>query len=112
MDTKIQAGDVREMNRNFLMNSRFVSPVIILLKRDYCKLVLDARYLNSPTDTTNCFWLLESQQFQMIKINGSNVTSIDLFCAYRLVPLTDNAQKVSSFFLEVGSLFGNLELMV
>ena len=112
LDEKIQAGEVREMNENVHMNSRFVRPVIFLPRRDYVKIVLDARYLNSSTETTNCIWLLEAQQFQMIKIDGSNITSSDLFCAYSQVPLTDDAQKVPSFSLEVDTLFGNLDLNV
>ena len=54
MDKLIQAGILRELNENDYMNSWFVNPVIILPKKDYVKLVLDVRYLNSITDTSNC----------------------------------------------------------
>ena len=53
MDELIQAGIMRELNENDDMNSWFVNPVIILPKKDYVKLVIDARYLNSITDTSN-----------------------------------------------------------
>ena len=55
MNEQIQAGIVRELNeKKNGMNSWFVSPAIILSKKDYVELVLDARYLNSITDTSNC----------------------------------------------------------
>ena len=53
MDELIQAGIIRELNENDDMNSWFVNPVIMLPKKDYVKLVIDARYLNSITDTSN-----------------------------------------------------------
>ena len=65
MDELIQAGIVRELNEKDDMNSWFVNPVIILPKNDYVKLVLDARYLNSITDTSNCSWPLEPLQVLM-----------------------------------------------
>ena len=62
-------------------------------KKDYIKLVLDARYLNSITDTSNCSWPLEPLQVLMTRINGS------YSCAYHQVPLTDEAQKLTSFIV-------------
>ena len=101
MDEIIQAGIVRELNEKDDMNSWFVSPVIILPKKDYVKLVLDARYLNSITDTSNCSCPLEPLQILMTRINESYLTSSDLFCAcaYHQVPLTDEAQKLTSFIV-------------
>ena len=99
MDELIQAGIVRELNEKDDMNSWFVNPVIILPKKDYVKLVLDARYLNSITDTSNCSWPLEPLQVLMTRINGSYFTSSDLSCAYHQVPLTDEAQKLTSFIV-------------
>ena len=66
-------------------------------KKDY---VLDARYLNSITDTSNCSWTLEPLQVLMARTNGPYFTSSDLSCAYHQVPLTDEAQKLTSFFVE------------
>ena len=59
MDELIQAGIIRELTENDDMNSWFVNPVIILPKKDYVKEVLDARYLKSITDTSNCNWPLD-----------------------------------------------------
>ena len=42
MDELIQAGTIRALNENDDMKSWFVNPVIILLKKDYVKLVIDA----------------------------------------------------------------------
>ena len=56
MDELIQAGIIRDENDN--MNSWFVNPVMVLLKKDYVKLVILARYLNSLTDTSNSSWPL------------------------------------------------------
>ena len=99
MDEVIQAGIVSELNEKDDMNSWFVNPVIILPKKDYVKLVLDARYLNSITDTSNCSWPLEPLQVLMTRVNGSYFTSSDLSCAYHQVPLTDESQKLTSFIV-------------
>ena len=88
MDELIQAGIIRELNEKDDMNSWFVNP-FILKKKNYVKLVLDASYLNSITDTSNCSWPLEPLQVLMTRINGSYFTSRDLSCAYHQVPLTD-----------------------
>ena len=86
MDELIQAGTFREINEKDDMNSWFVNPVTILPKKDYIQLVLDATYLNSITDTSNCSWPLEPLQVLMTRINGSYFTSSDLSCAYHQVP--------------------------
>ena len=99
MNKLTQAVIIRELNENDDMNSWFVNPFIILPKKDYVKLVLDARYLNSITDTSNCSWPLELLQVLMTRINGSYFTSSDLSCAYHQLPLTEEAQKLTSFFV-------------
>ena len=43
MDELNQAGKIRELNENDDMHSWFVSPTIILPKKDYVKLVIDGR---------------------------------------------------------------------
>ena len=98
-DELIQAGIVRELNEKDDMSSWFVNPVIILPKKDYVMLVLDAGYLKSITDTSNSSWPLEPLQVLMTRINGSYFTSSDLSCAYHQVPLTDEAQKLTSFIV-------------
>ena len=46
---------IREMGNDDEMESRFVNPIILMPKKDYVKLVSDARYLNSVTDLTELF---------------------------------------------------------
>ena len=99
MDELIQAGIIRELNENDDMNSCFVNPVIILPKKDYVKLVIDARYLNSITDTSNSSWPLEPLNVLMTRITGTIFTSSDLSSAYNQVPLTEDTQKVTSFIV-------------
>ena len=77
------------------MNSWFVNPVIILPKK--VNLFLDARYLNSITDISNCSWPLEPLQILMSGVNGSYSTSSDLSCACHPVPLMDEAQNLTCF---------------
>ena len=98
-DELIQAGIIRELNENDDMNSWFVNPVIILPKKDYVKLVIDARYLNSITDTSNSSWPLEPLNVLMTRITGTKFTSSDLSSAYNQVPLTEDTQKVTSFIV-------------
>ena len=62
MHEMIQAGIIGELNGNNDMNSWFINPVIMLPNKDYVKLVFDARYLNSITDTSNSSWPLEQNE--------------------------------------------------
>ena len=79
------------------MSSWFSNPVIILPKKDYVKLVIDARDLNSKTDTSNSSWPLEPLNVLMTRINGTIFTSSDLSSAYNKVPLTEDTQNVTNF---------------
>ena len=97
MDELIQARIIRELNEHDDMNSWFVNPIIILPKKDYVKLVIDARYLNFIIDTNNSGWPLEPLQVQTTRVNGSYLTSSDLSCAYHQVPLTPETQKLTGF---------------
>ena len=97
MDELIQAGTKRELNEHDDLNSWFVNPIIILPKNDYVKLVIDARYLNSITDTSNSSWPLEPLEVLMTRVNGAYFTSSELSCAYHQVPLTEETQKLTSF---------------
>ena len=99
MDELIQAGIIRELNENDDMNSWFANPVIILPKKDNVKLVIDARYLNSITDTSNSSWPLEPLNVLMTRITGNIFTSSDLSSAYNQVTLTEDTQKVTSFIV-------------
>ena len=99
MDELIQGGIIRELDESDDLNSWFVNPIIILPKKDYVKLVIDARYLNSITDTSNSSWPLEPLQALITRVNGSYFTSSDLSCAYHQVPLTADTQKLTSFII-------------
>ena len=61
---------IREMGDDDETGSLFVSPIILMPKNDYVKLVIDARYLNSVTDLTNHSWPLEPVQMIMTRVNG------------------------------------------
>ena len=99
MDELIQAGIIRELDEHDDINSWFVNPIIILPKKDYVKLVIDARYLKSITDTSNSSWPLEPLQVLITRVNGSYFTSSDLSCAYHQVPLTPETQKITGFII-------------
>ena len=99
MDQLIQAGIIRELNEHDGLNSWFVNPIIILSMNEYVKLVIDARYLNSITDTSNSSWPLEPLQVLMTRVNGAYFTSSDLSCACHQVPLTEETQKLTSFIV-------------
>ena len=94
MDELIQAGIIRELNENDDMNSWFVNPLIILPKKYYVKLVIDDRYLNSITDTSNSSWPLEPLNVLMTRITGTKFTNCDLSSADNQVPLTEDTQKL------------------
>ena len=58
---------IREMGDDDETGSLFVNPIILMPKKDYVKLVIDARYLNSVTNLTNYSWPLEPVQMIMTK---------------------------------------------
>ena len=98
--TQLKDADIiREMGDDDEMGSLFVSPIILMPKRDYVKLVIDARFLNSVTDLTNYSWPLEPVQMIMIRVNGKFFSVSDLSCAYHQVPLSPETQKLTSFII-------------
>ena len=66
-------------------------------KNEYVKLVIAARYINSVTDLTNYYWLLEPVQMIMTMVDGKFFSVSGLSCAYHQVPLSREAQKLTSF---------------
>ena len=93
------ADSIREMGDDHEMGSLFVNPIILMPKRDYVKLVIDARFLNSVTDLTNYSWPLEPVQMIMTRVNGNFFSVSDLSCAYHQVPLSPETQKLTSFII-------------
>ena len=83
-----------------MVRTQFVNSVLILPKKDNVRLVLDARRLNSITDIRICSWPLEPLQILMTKINELYFRSKDLSWTYNQVPLTDEAQKLTSLIVE------------
>ena len=90
---------IREMGDDDEMGSLFVNPIILMPKKDYVKLVIDARYLNSVTDLTNYSWPLEPVQMIMTRVNGKFFSVSDLSCAYHQVPFSFETQKLTSFII-------------
>ena len=98
--TQLKDADlIREMGDDDGIRSLFVNPIILILKNDYITLVIDARYLNSVTDLTNYSRPLEPMQMIMTRINGKTFSVSDLSCAYHLVPLSLETQKLTSFII-------------
>ena len=81
------------------LGSVFVNPIILIPNADHVKLFINARYLNSITDLTNYSWPLEPVQMIMTRINGKYFTASDLSSAYHQVPLSPEAQKLTSFVI-------------
>ena len=93
------ADSIREMRYDDGIGSLFVNPIILIFKKDYLKLVIDARYLNSVTDIIIYSRPLEPMQMIMTRINGKIFSVSDLYCAYHLVPLSPETQKLTSFII-------------
>ena len=98
--TQLKDADIiREIGDDDEMGSLFVNPIILMPKNDYVKLVIGARYLNSVTDLTNYSWPLEPVQMIMTRVNGKVFSVIHISCAYHQVPLSPDAQKLTSFII-------------
>ena len=68
----------REMGDDDKMGSLFMNLITLKPKKDYVKLVIDSRYLNSVTDLTNYSWPLEPVQMLMTRVNGKLFSVSDL----------------------------------
>ena len=77
----------------------FINPVIILVKGQSLKLVLDARYLNSLLDKSKCNWPIESIQVTLTKINGKYFTIADMNSAYNQMRLDKNSRRSTQFVI-------------
>ena len=60
------------MGSNVEKGSLFTNPIIIPLKGDTVKLVIDVRYLISITDLSNCSWPPEQVQMSLTRLDGVN----------------------------------------
>ena len=98
--TQLRDADIiRETGDNDEMGFLFVNPKVLMPKKYYVKLVIDARYLNSVTDLTNCSWPLEPVQMVITRVHGKFFSVSDLSCAYHQVPLSFETQKLTSFII-------------
>ena len=79
------------------MNSWIVNLFYHATYEGFRELVIDARDLNSVTDTNNSSWPLEPLNFLMTKITETIFTSDVLSSAYNQVALTEDTQMVTSF---------------
>ena len=75
------------------------SKIPIHLRKHFEIFSINARYLNSITDTSNSIGPLELLNVLMTSITGTIFTSSDLSSAYNQVPLTEDTQKVTSFIV-------------
>ena len=98
--TQLKDADIiRDKGNDDEIGSLFVNPITLMPKKDYIKLVIDARYLNSVTDLTNYSCPLETVQMIMTKVNGKFFSVSDLSCANHQGPLSLETQKLTSFII-------------
>ena len=98
--TQLKDADIiQEKGDDDEIGSLFVNPIILMPKKNYINLVIDARYLNSVTDLTNYSCPLEPVQMIMTKVNGKFFSVSDLSCANHQVPLSLETQNLTSFII-------------
>ena len=97
------------MGNDHELGSIFVSPIILLPKTEYVKLVVNATYIISSTSLTKYSWALEPVQMIMTCNNGKNFTASDLSCANLNVPSSPETQKLTSF--GIGGRQNNYQVM-
>ena len=83
----------------------FTNPVIILRKGESLKIVLDARYLNSMIDESNCNWPVGPVDVALTRINGTIFTTADLNSAYNQIPLDNKSMRYTHFTIGNKVLF-------
>ena len=93
------ANIIRKVGDDDKMGSLFVNSIILMPKNDYVKLVIDARYFESVIHLTTSSWPLEPFQMNTTRVNGKVFSVSDLSCAYHQVPLSPEAQKLTSFII-------------
>ena len=76
----------------------YLNPLIIILKGDSIKCVLDARLLNSNTEQSDESWPFEPLAPQLARANKKYKGAIDLMYSYAHTPLDKETIKVTSFF--------------
>ena len=105
IDELTQAGITRELDEHDDMNGWFLKPIITLPKKDYVKLVIDARYLNSITDTSTSSRPLEPIQALRTRLNDSYFTSNNHVCAYHEMAMGFYSIYVINFHIDAKPLY-------
>ena len=77
----------------------FINPVIILAKGESLKIVLDARYLNSLIDESECNWPIKPIQVILTKMKGKYFTTADMKSAYTQMPLDEQSRRLTKFVI-------------
>ena len=72
------------------------NPVIISPKGETVQLVIDARYLISNTDLSNCSWHLEPIQMLLIRRDGVYYSTSDLAWVYNQALFLEDTKKITS----------------
>ena len=75
----------------------YLNPLIIILKGDTIKCVLDARHLNSNTEQSDEPWSIEPLAPQLARANKKYKSAIDLMYAYAHTPLDEDTIKLTNF---------------
>ena len=60
---------------------------------------MDARYLNSLIDESECNWPIEPIQVIVTKINGKYITTADINIAYNEMPLDQQSRLLTQFVI-------------
>ena len=74
----------------------FTNLVVILRKGESVKIV-DAQYLNSMIDESNCNWPKEPVDVALTRINGTIFTTADLNSVYNQIPLENESMMYTHF---------------
>ena len=77
----------------------FTNPVIILAKGESLKIILDASYLNSLIEESNCKGPIEPIQVLLRKINGKTFTTADMSSACNQMPLDEQSRRLTQFVI-------------
>ena len=77
----------------------FINSLIILAKGESLKIFLNARYLNSLLDESNCNWPIEPIQVILTKMKGKFFATADMNSAYYQMPLDEQSRRLTQFVI-------------
>ena len=85
------------MGSDVEFGSIFTNPIIFLPKEDTVELLIDARYLNSITHSSNYSWPLEPVKMLLTRLDGVYYPTSDMASAYNQVPVSEDTKRLTSF---------------